>query len=255
MVLSSGFFLWFIFIGSATLMLIVIFFFLLFVQYNRKKNDHIREKEALQRTYEKALLQSQLEIQEATFNQISGEIHDNIGQALSLVRLQLNTLGAGANEAKVNSADELLGKAIGDLRSLSHSLNTKYLVETGLANVIQQQLAYLERSGRFKTSFKDNSDGMEIAEEKSIFLLRMIQEIINNILKHAAATEVSVAISGEKGQYSIAVSDNGIGFQQNEKQGKGIGITGLHKRAELIGATIQFNSIPQKGTTVFINLT
>lgn len=237
-------------------MLILIFFFLLFVQSNRRKMMHIREKNQLQLTYEKALMQSQLEIQEETLTHISEEIHDNIGQALSLVRLQLNTLGTSPDEGKINATDELLGKAISDLRSLSHSLNSRQLLETGLPATIGKMLSYLEKSGKYSTSFSDNSDLSELDGEKSIFLLRMIQEIINNIVKHAEATEVQISLDGNSRQFSVRISDNGKGFdtQKIDSSGKGIGIANIMKRARLVGATISFQSSEKTGTTVIIQV-
>ena len=78
--------------------------------------------------FEQTLLKSKLEIQEHTFNEISREIHDNIGQVLSLVRINLNTLKAPDDMDKVNLMDELMGKAITDLRSLSHSLDADHSI-------------------------------------------------------------------------------------------------------------------------------
>src|SRR6476661_1707108 len=103
---------WFLIIGTASLLLILVF--------------------TLQEGFQRTLLQTRLEIQESTFTQISEEIHDNIGQMLSLVRINLNRLSTDSSQQRIDETDELLGKAIVDLRNLSHTLNTNFMSEAGL---------------------------------------------------------------------------------------------------------------------------
>lgn len=238
-------------------MLILLFFFLLFVQSNKRKLLHLKEKNELQLNFEKALMQSQLEIQEQTLTLVSEEIHDNIGQTLSLARLHLNTINNSSDKDKLNEADELLGKALNDLRVLSHNLNPRHLVETGFSASIEKMLNYLQESGKYSTSFVDECGETALSDEKSIILLRMIQEIINNIVKHAGAGKISVMLSGFDGWVSILISDDGRGFDPsmlNNPNFRGIGIRNILKRAALIGARIQFVSAENKGTTVLIDV-
>src|SRR5688572_14715923 len=104
--------------ASLFVLLLVISILFLFRIYLKRKNKLLLEKERMNIEFEQTLLKSKLEIQEHTFNEISREIHDNIGQVLSLVRINLNTLKAPDDTEKVNLMDELMGKAIADLRSL-----------------------------------------------------------------------------------------------------------------------------------------
>lgn len=258
MLLSTNFpLVWFIAIGSASLMLILIFFFLLFVQSNKRKILHIKEKNELELNYETALMQSQLEIQEQTLTLISEEIHDNIGQTLSLARLHLNTLSGSHDQQKIEQTDELLGKAIGDLRVLSHNLNPQHLIHTGFSESINQMLTYLNKSGKYSTFFTDESGDTRLDDEKSIILLRMIQEIINNIVKHAGADKITVFLSHYGQRFSIQISDNGKGFNTEKiigQSGGGLGISNILKRAKLIGANVQFVSAENKGTTVLMDV-
>ena len=87
----------------------------------------MKEVFTLQEGFERTLLQTQLEIQESTFTQISEEIHDNIGQMLSLVRINLNRISSDSSQQQIDETDELLGKAIVDLRNLSHTLNSNFM--------------------------------------------------------------------------------------------------------------------------------
>src|SRR3954469_12847659 len=107
----------FIIVGTVVILFFVIFFYLLIVQLHKRRVVHEKEMYDLKAQYEKTILESQLEIQEQTFRNISQEIHDNIGQVLSVAKLSLNTIPQdtqnGTSE-KIALAEELLGKAIGD---------------------------------------------------------------------------------------------------------------------------------------------
>src|SRR6187551_1859556 len=125
---------YYIIIGTAAMLFFVIFFYLFFLQMHRRRTIHEKEMYDLKAQYERTLFQSQLEIQEQTFRNISQEIHDNIGQVLSLAKLNLNTMDCNNPEAlqvKINDSKQLISKAIQDLRDLSRSLNTDYVVEMG----------------------------------------------------------------------------------------------------------------------------
>src|SRR5258706_9026809 len=105
--------------ASFLILMLMVAVVMLFRIYLKRKNKLLLEKERMSIQFEQTLLQSKLEIQEQTFHDISQELHDNIGQVLSLVSIHLNTLNAGQDGDKITLMDELLGKAITDLRNLS----------------------------------------------------------------------------------------------------------------------------------------
>ncbi|HTD95247.1 MAG TPA: histidine kinase, partial [Chitinophagaceae bacterium] len=117
--------------ASLFVLLFVIAAVMLFRIYLKRKNKLLLEKEMMGIQFEQTLLQSKLEIQEQTFADISREIHDNIGQVLSLARINLNTIRSENDAAKIDLVDELMGKAILDLRTLSHSLDTDLIRNKG----------------------------------------------------------------------------------------------------------------------------
>ena len=234
----------FILIGS--FLLLIVFVFL------RRQRKNKEEKDEMKNRFEQTLLKTQLEIQEQAFSYISQEIHDNIGQVLSLVRLNLNTFGSVVSEEKINRTDDLLGKAIKDLRDLSHNLQNNRIHDIGIIESIRQLLVSLEKTGRFKTSFR-TSDNFHILDANTdIILYRMIQEIINNIIKHAAANMIDVEISGETEVTSIRITDNGIGFDTSllQQDRPGIGLQNIINRAKMIHSTVKVESSPGNGTTI-----
>lgn len=245
---------WLIVIGTASLVIILIFFFLLFLQYNRRQVQHVKQVHDLKSTFEHTLLQSQLEIQEQVFTHISQEVHDNIGQVLSLVRLNLKTLGERPVPAKIDYTDELLGKAINDLRSLTQKLNTNFIKDVGLVEAIRQLMTSIQRSGQFNTFLEIEDPYLQLEDSKSIILFRIVQEAINNIIKHSEATQISIVIRGSELLQSITIADNGKGFDTaaNNQHRAGIGISNMIARSEIINVEINIKSSYGAGTTISI---
>lgn len=242
---------WLVVIGSSSALVLLSFFFLLFLQNSRRKFQYEQEIQLIQANFQKTLLETQLEIQEQTFLQISQEIHDNIGQVLSLVRLNVNRLSTTGNEERIRQTDQLLGQAITDLRHLSHNLNSDYLKRSGLVEALSQLVSNLERTGKFATSFSCQSDLAALGAEASIILYRIVQEVVNNIIKHADATHLSLSLSEEASGTLITVTDNGKGFDTLAVRG-GIGLKNILDRARMIGGQVDIQSGIGEGTTVRI---
>lgn len=217
----------------------------LFTLFKKKRDGYLKEKKLLQAAYEQTILQTRLEIQEQTLRTLSQEIHDNIGQALSLASLNLNTISTNEPE-KLGHTHELVDRAIQDLRDLSKSLNPERVGQVGISEAIQHELRNLERTGRFKTSFKEGEESFSLSKEKEIVLYRMIQETINNIIKHAKASHVDVVIDSN----SIVVRDNGVGFDVSDAPTSGIGLGNIYQRAAMIGMNASIRSSPGNGTSV-----
>jgi signal transduction histidine kinase len=229
------------------------FFFLLFLQNSRRRFQYKQDLQLIQARFEKTLLETQLEIQEQTFTQISREIHDNIGQVLSLVRLNITKLSSAGNEENISQTNSLIGQAITDLRHLSHNLNSDYLKRSGLVEALAQLLNNLERTGKFTTSFTRGADAEYFTDDGSIILYRIVQEVINNIIKHAGASHIAIDISDDKTATFITVSDNGKGFDTAVVKG-GIGLKNILSRAQMIGGSVAIKSVINLGTTVTITV-
>lgn len=244
--------LWLIFIGTASLSVLLIFFYLLFIQYSRRKIEHLQQMKDMQFEYGQILLKSQLEIQEQTLLHISREIHDNIGQVLSLVSLNLNTIGASDTE-KLKFTRNLITKAIDDLRGLSKSLNPERVQMIGITESIRTELGQVEKTGLFQTKLIVGADIDDISPEKTIILYRMVQEVLNNIIKHASADKIDVVIEGRSGQGKISIADNGCGFNVQDNT-TGMGLQNLTQRAVMINAEVKIVSSINKGTTVSFTL-
>ena len=212
----------------------------------------------MRNTFNQELLKTRLEIQEETFKTISQEIHDNIGQALSFVKLSINTVNVYDPEEtkqKLQESKNHLSKTIQDLRDLAKSLNTDFIAELGLGGAIEQQLQLMQKTGAYQTSL--SIDGKEYKDQQQdIVVFRIVQELLNNIVKHAGAATVDINMVYEPANLLITVKDDGKGFDSKSKSNtqKGLGLANMRTRMGLINGQFSINSKPGHGTTATIEL-
>ena len=248
-------------IGTILLLFLTLFIIVNLLLYYHKRKRHYVENENLKTEFKQTLLQTQLEIQEQTLKNISQEIHDNIGQALSLAKLNLNTMPPTNDEAlqqKILNSKELVSKAITDLRDLSRSLDTDYVQEMGLQRAIEYELEMIKKTGTIETSMIVEGSMFRLEKQKELILFRIVQETFNNILKHASAKTINVNINyGDA--FTLVIKDDGKGvnldpLNEGKNNNFGLGIRNMHSRAKLIGAEFNMNSVIGKGTEVEIVL-
>ncbi|MDX2046132.1 MAG: sensor histidine kinase [Chitinophagaceae bacterium] len=249
---------------AATLVFVILAFFaVLFLLIHKKKQKRsFQEKLQLQSQFSQTLLQSQLEIQEQTLKNISQEIHDNIGQALSLAKLNLNTMSLDEPDKllqKIGNSKELVSKAIVDLRDLSRSLNTDYVEEMGLIRSVEYELEMIRKSGTLQTRLEITGQVYRFDKQKELITFRIVQEVLNNIIKHAKAYNINVHAGYSSGRLELTITDDGQGvdltpLNENNGDNFGLGIRNMHNRAKLIGAAFSMSSAIGKGTEVKISL-
>jgi len=249
----------YIMIISVTVVLLILLVFIvsfLFIYKNRQTRHQVEIK-SVKEKYNQEILKTQLEIKEQTLKNISEEIHDNVGQVLSLVVLnlsaiELNDTVKAAN--KIENITKLVEKVVADLRNLSKTLDSENIANVGLASIIKFEMELLEKTGVYRTSFKVSGEEKKLNGEKEIILYRIIQESLNNIIKHARATFIRIILSFSDSQLNIEIADDGKGFDElstNEKNiNTGAGIKNMKRRANLIGASFDIKSVPSTGTII-----
>ena len=240
-------------------LLLGLFIILLATLYSKKQKKNKIEKQMMQAQFQQSLLQTQIEIQEQTFKNISQEIHDNIGQVLTLAKLHLNTFPQNigtALQARVSDTEQLVSKAINDLRDLSKSLHSDKISEIGLANAIENELRMLRNTKQFHTSLDTVGQPFQLLPNHQMILFRIVQESLNNAIKHAKAKSITVQLHYQNSQLCLSIADDGIGFNTNALQTSqtGIGLKNMQDRAALIGGVFTLFSMPGNGTTVTINI-
>lgn len=245
--------------GAAAIFILLAFFIVSIVLlFNTRKNRLIRERILLQSQHTQALLQTQLEIQEQTLKTISQEIHDNVGQVLSLAKLNLKTLDMDtgvSREEKIDKSVELVSKAINDLRDLSRSLNGDKIADLGLRDALDNELKIIQNTGLFHTALTVEGSPYILQSQHEMVIFRIVQESLNNAVKHSKAHNINILLNYLPSHCSIRITDDGQGFNATllESTQTGIGLKNMQSRASLINAYFSIQSEPGKGTTVLID--
>ncbi|MFT3681859.1 MAG: ATP-binding protein [Ferruginibacter sp.] len=245
-------------IGSLLFLGLLFFIIAFLFLYQRRHAKHLMEKDELKFHFSQTLLQSQLEIQEQTLQQISRELHDNLGHSASIIKINLNTIKLDdpvKTLEKIEDTKELTRQLIGDIKSLSISLNGDRIAKTGLVKAIETEVERLNKTGLFIAEFSHHGHQPPVDHDKSVILYRMAQEVLNNAAKHSNAKQINVNLNVTENLFILAFSDNGDGFDvEKQLQSSGSGLQNLHNRARLINATLTIQSVPGSGTTTIVQL-
>ena len=251
-----------IILGTMLLIILILIITVSVVLFRSRQEKHAKEKNRMQEEFSLNLLQAQMEIQEQTLRNISQEIHDNVGQVLSLAKLNLNTMDIGKTEQLTGKIDNTLtqvSKAINDLRDLSRSFNTDNIAAIGLMRAIEYEMEMIRKTGSYKTVFDIDGNTKKLEPQRELILFRIVQEVLHNIIKHASASSVSVMAVYSDKDLELKINDDGKGFNlstlnEESQNGTGQGIRNMHNRARLIGADFSISSPVGKGTSVRIIL-
>src|SRR5690606_17035286 len=164
-------------------------FVVIMIVLHRQRQIQNRHKiEHLQSEHEKTLLNVENEIQQETLSQIGRELHDNIGQLLSLAKLSLNS----SKPEKQAEVKEYINDIIREVRTLSKTLNSDWVEAVTLDEFISQQLIKIQSSGYCETSLQSDGTFHDLKKDQKLVMIRVIQESLNNAIKHALPDRKSV---------------------------------------------------------------
>lgn len=226
--------------------------------YQKRRFQHLKKITAMEKAFSEELLKSQLEIQEHTFDQISGEIHDNVGQVLSLAKVQLNIMTESnkIGQHMLTDVKENIGKAMTDLRDIAKSLSGARIKSLGINTVIVQEADRINKLNLTRVTLLANGVERAMNDRKKLILVRIIQECLQNIVKHAGASEVLITTDFLPALLQIVIKDNGKGFDTATTltADGGLGLTNIRTRASLAGGKCTIESSPGHGTTITIDM-
>ncbi|MDP4130074.1 MAG: sensor histidine kinase [Bacteroidota bacterium] len=244
---------------TAFVLIMVVFIVIILFFLQKKQQGYYSNLKAVKFYYDKELYKAQLEIQEQTFREISREIHDNVGQFLSLAKLGLVSLDINnrkETEDGIAEITEILEKALEDLRDMSKAMNPDVIRKGGLKKAIEMQVGFLQRGGKYHVTFNINGECQSISEEKEIILFRILQEAVNNIIRHASARDIVILLNPGEQELTLIIQDNGKGFDTrltNSQFSRIGGINHMQQRAKLIDARFDIESTEGKGTTITVS--
>ena len=248
-------FLLFVIFGTLLITLFAFFMIIYIVIQKRKHYSYHLEKLEINNRFQQELLQSRLEVQERAFQHFSEEIHDNVGQILSLTKLHLHQLTQYCREEQserlINKSTELVSKAINDLRSISHTLNSSFIAKAGLVESLEKETGHINSSRSITAGLRVAGGYYSLGEEKELLIFRIVQEAMANAIRHAAPQSILIGMDYQPDKLNITVTDDGIGFVPGDREKKdGLGLNNMHVRAQLLQGDLAIQSAPGTGTTI-----
>lgn len=245
-------------IGGFLFLLFWIFFIILIIVFIRKLYTMRAEREQLEAQIANEVNNARNEIQQATLNTISQEIHDNVGQLLSLTKMQLNLIEQSSekDDNVIRDAKDNISKAMTDLRDLAKGMSSDRIKLLGLYDSVVQEANRINKVGRLLVEVISNGNKREPEHQKQLVLFRVIQECFQNIIKHAQANHVLVSFTYEADSFDVLIKDDGIGFdyQPGSPSSEGLGLMNIFNRIHLVGGEVSLNSAPGAGTSVHIKV-
>ncbi len=199
-----------------------------------------------------------ISIQENTFRYISRELHDDFGQILTAVGAMLHRAGKripALDDGLRGDFEEVRGivqSTLDKIRTLSQALHPMVLDDAGLEGAMGSYLAGFEKQTGIAVRYEKGGDSRAVDRDVAIHVYRVLQEALNNVAKHSKSGEAEVRLCFLPEALVLEVEDSGVGFGQ-EKEGRGMGLTSMRERAELIGGTIEF--LKRGGTGAVVRLT
>lgn len=228
------------------------------VLYRNKQLKNKKEQEQLQADFHQELLKTQIEMQEQTLEHISREIHDNITQVLSFVKLNLamsGNISIEEKQSRINESRELISQTITDLRDLSKSLSFDHIISLGLVQTIEMEVERINKSKLINVSLSLEGKDYSLGEQRELVLFRIFQEALNNALKHAGAKHFKIILQYHSDLFNLTLKDDGSGFSSETLDNKsGSGLKNMENRAALIGGIAKIDSSPGKGCSVTVTL-
>ncbi|MDX8553911.1 ATP-binding protein [Tenacibaculum sp. 1B UA] len=236
-------------VTTIVIVIIIVFLVTLFTVFQRRKNKLLQERDKNKKRYEREIAETQIEIREETLRNISWELHDNIGQLLTLAKIQLQH----ASPESMEEISEIIAKSLTEVRALSKIINPDFINNIKLKDALNLEVERFNRLNYIDARLTITGEEQEINQKHGIIIFRILQEFFSNTIKHSKASKLEVFLSYKEDSIEVKAQDNGVGFDMERARLKGLGLQNIKARAKLINAEAKFTSEPQKGTSLIIN--
>ncbi len=245
----------YLFLSTVLIAVFIIGTLLLVFQYRRRKIVYEAEKAATGEQHRLDLLNNQIATQRQTMQFIGAEIHDSVTQKLSLAsiytqKLEYENRDPGIRDSLL-SVSGIINESLNELRELSHTLTNEHIQHTSLLTLLQDEQERVNSTGlcRIELSTKLHHN-FSLATRSA--LLRIVQEAIQNCLKHSGCRRISITLDDSGDGLRAAIADDGKGFDTQSSGARGIGMSNMRRRIHHLGGDFELRSAPGSGTTLLL---
>jgi len=245
-----------IFLGVVSIIIFISIF-----SFYRYKQIHKAQQIIEKGQQEKILFKAVMDSEGKERKRIAQELHDGLGQLLCTAKMNISSLDdvvlKSDNEdiAAFNNSIELLDEAVAEVRNISHNLMPNALIDIGLVPAITELVKKINSAGKLKVDLKCTDDIIKLDETEAIAVYRIIQEVLNNTIRHSEAKNVEIEFYQSEKKLILNISDDGKGMDVSKiKESKGIGWKNIYSRVSMLNGKIEIISEIGKGTKLFIDL-
>lgn len=228
------------------------------VQYRKKKKSHTQELEYQSESHHKELLQTKLEVQDNITQHLGREIHDNVGQKLTLASIYLQQHKSESNEKEaskiMDDVKELINGSLSELRSLSKTLTNDAIKKSSITDLIKEEVERADKIEGVSIFFTADKNIVVNSYQAKIVLLRVTQEFIQNSLKHAKCNNITIAMNDMQNDIQVVLSDDGVGFNVEGPKANGIGLKNIKKRIAILKGELTLSSKDPIGTQMILRI-
>lgn len=248
-------------IGIVLLIMALLLVILIHKRKMLEKDQAINEREL---TFQKELLNASLEMAEQERNKIASNIHDDIGMALHVMKVNVSKIKRNIDDKKLledvlNNTDNLIMNTITITRVLSYDLMPPTLMNSGFIEGIEYLVKYIASTKIMEVEFRTEKERVAMDERTKLHLYRLIKEVFNNIMKHAKASKAAILITFKENAMNIVIEHNGKGITNDTVKrladsSRGIGLKNIIGRSQLINASVQYAIIDEHKSKVIIEV-
>ncbi len=228
------------------------------VIYAHKLVNHVERMERHRQSVNNYILTAVLRAEERSRSHFAKELHDGLGPLLSSAKMSLTAISRFEHTPEqrhiVENTAYVIDEAIRSVREISSNMSPQLLMDFGLARGVQNFINKCATLHSEKLHFETNLGSERFDKNVEVILYRVICELINNSLKHAASTEISLALNRRDNRLQIDYADNGRGFDSRSIIDCGMGLSNIHSRIHSLGGKLQIDSSPGKGMRAHVSV-
>lgn len=252
---------------GGVLVAVTVIGFLAFINTKRKQRIaeqqrelEIQKTEKLLKEQELTSIDAMIQGQEKERQRLASDLHDSVGATLAAAKLQFQHLANNREKGDITEelfekTGKLLDDAYTEIRTMAHVKNSGVIAKNGLLPAVQKLARNASGVNGLTIEVEDYGLEERLDNLLEIAVFRVIQELVTNIIKHAKATQASIAINQYEDSLSIIIEDNGIGFNARQlPQKDGMGLSSIEKRIEHLEGTMEVDSTLGKGTHILIDI-
>jgi signal transduction histidine kinase len=248
---------WVILVGTLVVTILVVFIFLFLLLYQRRVLRYQADLQRLESEKQQALTRAVLETQEGERRRLAEDLHDSVGQVLSAVKMNMSRLEKQqsrlpsppdeAYQEMFGATQAMVNDSIGEIRNIIRNILPPVLRDFGLVEAVRDLCGKIQHSTGIGVQFSYDGEPFRAKPESEVMLYRVVQELFNNALKHAKATELTVSLVRRGDQLTLTFADNGVGFDP-ARATNGLGLRGMESRIQLLKGELVVDSQPGHGT-------